>query len=124
MDAGPGATGTSDGGRLMQPVDATAEVEQASAEDLEVVRVLDAYLADVESGQAVDPQLLLAQHPAIAHRLRSCLAGLQLLDASIATPQPAATVLGEYKIVREIGRGGMGVVYEAVHRADGRRVAL
>ena len=32
--------------------------------------------------------------------------------------------LGEYKLVREIGRGGMGVVYEAEHGPLGRRVAL
>ena len=34
------------------------------------------------------------------------------------------SVFGGYRIEREIGRGGMGVVYEAVHLALQRRVAL
>jgi len=40
-----------------------------------------------------------------------------------ATP-PQGRLLGDFRIVREIGRGGMGVVYEAVDDRRGRRVAL
>lgn len=37
---------------------------------------------------------------------------------------PAASRLGDYRLVRELGRGGMGAVFEAVHLGRGHRVAL
>ena len=46
--------------------------------------------------------------------------------AAEAMPSPlsAGSVFGNYRIEREIGRGGMGIVYEAVHVLLEKRVAL
>jgi serine/threonine protein kinase/Flp pilus assembly protein TadD len=61
------------------------------------------------------PALLLIRLPAgSASGLRPALA----VDATLALP------LGDFQVVRQIGRGGMGVVYEAEQLSLGRRVAL
>jgi serine/threonine protein kinase len=47
------------------------------------------------------------------------------LAPHVKQPAPPARVIGgKYRVVRELGRGGMGVVYEAVHTGTGRRVAV
>jgi tetratricopeptide (TPR) repeat protein len=109
--------------------------QQSAADDAELAAVLDAYLAALEAGHAPDLEGLLAEHARIADRLRACLAGLRLvkggaegLEGTAAAEGraevAAGTPLGDFRLLREVGRGGMGVVYEAEQLSLGRRVAL
>src|SRR5216683_5854815 len=46
------------------------------------------------------------------------------LNGDAAPALPAPEWLGDCRIIREVGRGGMGIVYEAEQKSLGRRVAV
>jgi serine/threonine protein kinase len=104
-------------------------------EDPRVIEALDEYVAALEAGRKPDRERFLAKHPEVAAAVAECLEGMEMLHvASSKGSQPAGgnlgpgwqpgTPLGDFRIIREIGRGGMGVVYEAEQLSLGRRIAL
>jgi serine/threonine protein kinase len=108
-------------------------------DDPRVVRALEEYSAALKAGQKPDRHDFPARYPEVAEVLAECLEGLEFVRAAAPHLQPpggghpawAAAAefqpegpLGDYRIVREVGRGGMGVVYEAVQISLGRQVAL
>src|SRR5688500_12398957 len=103
---------------------ASPDADTASANDsgARLVRILDEYMAQLRLGVAPDRHKLLAEHPDLAAQLEPCLAGLDLLHR----PDPSAPPprLGDFRLLRELGSGGMGVVYEAEQVSLGRRVAV
>ena len=101
-----------------------------------LARLLDEYLTEVETGFAPDIDRLLAGYPHLAAPLRRYLDSLNFLHrttslvavspkaANVEPALPTERMLGDYRLMREIGRGGMGVVYEAWQVSLDRRVAL
>ena len=79
-------------------------------------------------------EAMLDLYPQLKSELIACLEGLELLDGIVPILPETSTVeepmsdqqedLADFTILRELGRGGMGVVYEARQRSLGRRVAL
>jgi WD40 repeat protein/tRNA A-37 threonylcarbamoyl transferase component Bud32 len=110
--------------------------------------VVTAYLEAIEAGQSGDPSIWLARHPDLAPELQEFFADLNQVDrvaapfraAAFEAGRPPAEALGgphqdnrlhvprqsigDYELLEEVGRGGMGVVYRARQKKLNRVVAL
>ena len=96
-----------------------------------LLEALAEYHAAVDAG-TVDIAALRSKYSTIASQLDQCIGTLDSLrslgvvsdsrcDSDTYFPP---TDLGEFTLLREIGKGGMGVVYEAEQRTLRRRVAV
>ena len=119
---GPGAPGE----------DATVD-HSAPSDDDALDEIAEDFAARCRRGDAPSVDAVVARHPEHASRLRELLPAVALMELlkrrsnsartrEVATPLPER--LGEFRVVRELGRGGMGVVYEAVQEPLGRHIAL
>jgi serine/threonine protein kinase len=120
----------------------TRPVNDGKADDDQLVAAVNEYMTALESGARPSRNTFLARYPEIADELSACLDGLAFVHSAAGEIPGAATLprdplsrrptidpamsqpLGDFRLVREIGRGGMGIVYEAVQLTLGRRVAV
>jgi len=108
-------------------------------DDPRLMQAAQEYLQDLEAGRRPNRKEFLRRFPDLVVPLAQCLDGIDMVqgaacrDRESLGPVPltaesidpaTANPLGDFKLLREIGRGGMGIVYEAVQLSLGRRVAL
>jgi serine/threonine protein kinase len=111
--------------------------ESTSGPDL-FNQLADEFAERYRQGQRPSLSEYTDQYPELAGQIRELFPALVAIErfgtgADQATgpfaPRPGVAGpiperLGDYRILREIARGGMGIVYEAIQESLGRHVAL
>jgi eukaryotic-like serine/threonine-protein kinase len=97
-------------------------------------QLVEEYTARLRQGERPEIEEYARRQPALAERIRQLFPTLMLLEGlagggtSDGREAPevfaAGTMFGPYRILRELGRGGMGIVHEAEHQTLHRHVAL
>jgi eukaryotic-like serine/threonine-protein kinase len=93
------------------------------------------FMARRRQGERPSAEEYAAQHPELAAEIRELFPTIGVLEDARQHQEAASepedigvrkklTRLGDFRIVREMGRGGMGIVYEAVQESLRRRVAV
>lgn len=106
-----------------------------SADYVLLTRLADEFAARYRAGERPSLQEYIDRHPALAEDIRELFPAMveieivkedhqEVAEQAAAPVAPALRQLGDFRILREVGKGGMGIVYEAEQVSLGRHVAL
>src|SRR5437588_8182300 len=101
-------------------------------------QIADEFVEAFRQGLRPSVEEFARRYPEHADEIREMLPALVLMEKAKAADDspgqrrqangsaaaPPLRQLGDYRILREVGRGGMGVVYEAQQLSLGRHVAI
>ena len=96
---------------------------RGSDHDENLDAALSEYIDRLTEGEMLDRRKVLEENPQLGLELWTRLEVFQQMTGSRDSAPPLGT-LGDYTLRRQIGRGGMGVVYEAWQGTVDRQVAL
>jgi serine/threonine protein kinase len=105
--------------------------DSTESSDARFDALVESFLLALRRGESPPIEEYQRSHPDLAERIGLVFPTLDILEGDRAAGQatdarvfaPGARLDG-YRLLREVGRGGMGVVYEAEEEALERRVAL
>ena len=119
------------------PEDSTMpdQTSESSANYILLTRLADEFAARYRAGERPPLQEYIDRYPELADDIRELFPAMveieqvkddhqQAAEPAAAPPAPALRQLGDFRIIREVGKGGMGIVYEAEQVSLGRHVAL
>jgi serine/threonine protein kinase/WD40 repeat protein len=100
---------------------------QSSGKYEQLDRIAEEFAERFRRGERPSLHEYTQRYPELATEIREVFPAMVEMECAEAVIEPPAAPLqqlGDYRLLREIGRGGMGVVYEAEQASLGRRVAL
>ena len=98
-------------------------------EEMPIEELAEQFLERRRKGEALDAHAFVAEHPQYADELEGILQLMMDMEQLAPAQSKETTSLPElpdadYKLVRRLGRGGMGEVFEAIQLSLNRKVAV